>query len=140
MNDKKGGVTVQKQRILCFVIAAAIIAGAGGWTIWRQVQQKKSAVGIAEISVDGEVLYTYDLGKTYVVPERISIPEGTEDNVIEIGTGYVQMVSASCPDHLCVKTGQISKPGESIICLPHRVMITIVERGTGNADAIDAQT
>lgn len=129
-----------KQRILCLVIAVVILAGAGGWTIWRQIQQKKSDVGIAEISVDGEVLYTYDLGQTYAVPVQISISEETKDNVIEIGTGYIQMVSASCPDHLCMKTGQISKPGETIICLPHRVVITIVERGTENADAIDAQT
>lgn len=131
---------MQKQRVLCIVVCAVIVVSTGGWIAWRQIQRQERANGVAAISVDGQVLYTYDLNKCYYVPETISIPEGSADNVIEIGTGYVKMQSAACPDHLCVKTGQISKPGESIVCLPHRVMITIVKRGTEDADTVDAQT
>ncbi len=35
------------------------------------------------------------------------------------------MDKADCPDKLCVKQGKISKSGESIICLPHKVVVKI---------------
>lgn len=127
-----------KKRVVCLILAACILLSAGAWAVWRQVQKSRAEYGTAEISVNGEVLYTYDLSRTYAAPERISIPDGTEENIIEIGTGYVRMVSASCPDQICVKTGQISKPGESIVCLPHRLIITIAERGTEHGDTVDA--
>ncbi|MFR4337598.1 MAG: NusG domain II-containing protein [Lachnospira pectinoschiza] len=36
------------------------------------------------------------------------------------------MTDADCPDKLCVKTGMISKTGETIVCLPHRVVVEII--------------
>ena len=130
---------MRKQRILCIVICAAVLIGVGGWVILRQIQRQQSSPGVAEISIDGEVRYTYDLGKTYAVPETISIPANGGENVLEIGTGYVRMVSADCPDQICVKTGSISKPGETIVCLPHRVAVTIREKGADNENGVDAQ-
>ena len=35
------------------------------------------------------------------------------------------MKDADCPDRLCVKQGSISKNGESIVCLPHKVIVTV---------------
>ena len=40
----------------------------------------------------------------------------------------------SCPDHLCEKMGRISSSGQSIICLPNRVVVEI----TGAAQEYDA--
>ena len=35
------------------------------------------------------------------------------------------MTEADCPDKICVNTGKISKIGETIVCLPHRVVVEI---------------
>ena len=35
------------------------------------------------------------------------------------------MKDADCPDKLCEKTGKISKNGETIVRLPHRVVVEI---------------
>ena len=54
---------------------------------------------------------------------RYSIGEG---NTIEISGGSVRMIYADCPDKICVKTGSISQSGQSIVCAPHKISVTII--------------
>ena len=49
----------------------------------------------------------------------------TGTNEIIIKKGIVYMEEASCKNQVCVKTGEISKKGESIICLPNKVIVEI---------------
>jgi hypothetical protein len=58
------------------------------------------------------------------------------ESQVEISGGRVRMVDSACPDKLCVRTGWISKPGESIICLPNRVVLEITS-GNGGPDAVN---
>lgn len=57
-------------------------------------------------------------------------------NVVHILDGTVRMVSAECPDQLCVLQGSISRPAESIVCLPNRMVIEIVGDSEKELDAI----
>ena len=77
-----------------------------------------------KVSVDGVVLGVYSLSDE----REISLNGGT--NVLKIENGSAFIVSADCPDHTCVNTGKISKVGQSIICLPNKVTVTVI----GNAD------
>ena len=56
-------------------------------------------------------------------------------NTVVIENGTVYMKDADCPDKLCEKTGKISKNGETIVCLPHRVVVEI-QGGEGNVDSL----
>ena len=49
----------------------------------------------------------------------------TKTNTIIIKDGIVYMEEASCKNQLCVKSGKISKKGESIICLPNKTIVKI---------------
>ena len=51
-------------------------------------------------------------------------------NKIEIRDGRVRMLEASCPNHLCIRQGWIRFEGQSIVCLPNKVTVTV--RGTGD--------
>ena len=68
---------------------------------------------------------------------RVVIP-GIENgsNVLMISNGTAWMVQASCPDKLCVKSGKIQSQGETIVCLPNRVVVTIEGKQAGKADAM----
>ncbi len=44
---------------------------------------------------------------------------------VEIGDGFVKVVDSPCKDKYCIKQGRISASGESIVCLPGKVKITI---------------
>lgn len=48
---------------------------------------------------------------------------GTNVLVIENGEAYLSY--ADCPDHTCVRTGRIKYRGQSIVCLPNKVTVTV---------------
>ena len=64
------------------------------------------------------------------------LPEGTGYNLVSITDGVVVMEAADCRDQICVQHKPISSKGESIICLPHRLVVEIVG---GENEAADFQ-
>ena len=56
-------------------------------------------------------------------------------NVLEISGGGAAVVEANCGDHTCVRTGTVSRTGETIVCLPHRLVVEIVG-GAADVDAV----
>lgn len=77
---------------------------------------------IAVISIDGS--QTERINLTAVKNRTIPI-NGAVPVVIETDNGRIRFLSAECPDKLCVRTGWISKAGQTAVCLPARVSITI---------------
>ena len=45
---------------------------------------------------------------------------------VDSADGWVDVTRSDCPTQDCVHTGQISKAGQSIVCLPSRIVITLV--------------
>lgn len=72
----------------------------------------------AVVTVDGEECYRCSL----FVEKEISIDD---TNILVIKDGAADMISADCPDQICVKHNPISMTGETIICLPNKVVVTI---------------
>lgn len=48
-------------------------------------------------------------------------------NAISIESGVVSVPSSNCSNQVCVEHDQISQPGEQIVCLPHGLVIEVVE-------------
>ena len=76
-----------------------------------------------QIKVDGQVIKTISVNQNET--QTIEGYQGGS-NIVTIENGGVTMTDADCPDKLCVKTGRISKTGETIVCLPHRVVVEII--------------
>lgn len=53
------------------------------------------------------------------------LPEDEAFNLFSITGGEVRMEAADCSDQICVHHNAISAEGESIICLPHKVVIAV---------------
>lgn len=73
----------------------------------------------AIVKIDGVEVARYPLDRD----GRYTLGGGTNVLVIEDGEAYV--VEASCPDHLCINQGKISKNGQTITCLPNKLTILI---------------
>jgi hypothetical protein len=44
---------------------------------------------------------------------------------LEVNDGGVRVTDAHCPEQVCVHSGWIRKPGQTIICVPNRVVIEL---------------
>lgn len=73
-----------------------------------------------EVSIDGS------LANTFSLDEDIEIMLSTGNKLI-IKDGTVCIYEADCPDKLCIKQGSIDKANESIICLPNKLVVRIVQ-------------
>ena len=93
------------------------------------------------IESGGELYAAYPLAeeRTVIVPSpeesvsSMSVPDDnrpasdqyTHYNVVKISGGKVSVTEASCKNQVCVHHGAISSSGESIICLPNRLVVRI---------------
>lgn len=77
----------------------------------------------AVITVDGEVFGQYKLSDE----QDIVIKTEHGENMLLISDGKIKVTAADCPDHYCVDHVAIDSTGETIVCLPHRVVIEIKE-------------
>lgn len=59
-------------------------------------------------------------------------------NVLEFTSDGVRSIEASCPDQIDVKQGFIYNVGETIICLPNRMVVEIVtEANVNDVDVVN---
>ena len=106
-------------------------------TLWGGITfANRGSHGSIKITVAGKEYGTYSLSKNQTI--KIN-----DTNICEIKDGQARMISAECPDHLCMKQKAIDEKGGTIVCLPNKVVIE-GEKSTGsdNADelSIDAVT
>ena len=89
-----------------------------------------------QVRIDGTVTADYPLNRDQSVLIE-GFDGGTNLLIIEDGTARIE--EADCPDALCVRTGRISRQGQSIVCLPHKVVVEIVG-GDADDPGVDAVT
>ena len=87
---------------------------------------EKPEKGIVVVTIDGKEYNRYPLGKD----QNITIQGNGGMNCLQIKNSKVKMVKADCPDEYCVMQKEISKKGQSIICLPHKLSVEILEQDT----------
>ena len=59
-------------------------------------------------------------------PVYIDLNEEGVHQVIQAEKGRIRFSESDCPHKTCVKTGWLTKPGDKAVCIPSRVVITIV--------------
>ena len=90
------------------------------------------AGGSVVVTVDRTVYGTYPLSEDAV----ISIDTEDGHNVLTIRGGEAKMTEADCPDRLCVHQKADSRSRETIVCLPHKVVVSVESRKESGLDAV----
>ena len=85
------------------------------------------------ISADGETVHEMELKNDHVREVYEYEDEQGHRNVIVRESEKVFISEANCSDYLCVQQGEISEAGETIVCLPHKVLVEVTS-ANANAD------
>lgn len=123
---------MQKLKADIFVIGIILIAALLFFVIPR-IMNRPSENGEVEFWQDGELLYSYSLSEDRIVSVQAS--DGGY-NLVLINGGSARVTDADCPDKLCIRQRSISKNGESIICLPHKLVVQITSGKESDLDAV----
>lgn len=84
------------------------------------------------IYVDGKIEKKLDLNKNQEY--KVNVDNGY--NIIRIKDKKVRIKESDCSNQTCVNMGTISKDGQTLICLPHKVEVTIVSDDKSEVDVI----
>ena len=110
---------------------AAIIAAAGIWLFYSAGAEKGLT---AVVTVDGEVKAEFPLDESEAMGTGIHTELGF--NFVHVEYGQVWITEADCRDQICVNHKRIEKVGETIVCLPHKMVVEVVGEGEAEADVV----
>ena len=68
----------------------------------------------------------------------VTVSSGNITLTVEIRDGRARVTETDCPDKICQRTGWISRKGETVICAPAAVRLTVTDPkgGVGDADSV----
>lgn len=117
MNNSEKRPAGKRELILIAVILLAALV-----LFLYNKSRHQAPAAVVEISIDGTVVETLDLGKDQEY--TIEGASGGTNHLI-IKDRQVWVSEATCPDKICIHQGKISHDGELIVCLPNRMIAKI---------------
>lgn len=101
------------------IIAVLLLAVLGSYFVFFLMNHEEAQY--VQIYKGNTLIESYPLNKNGAYD--IKTDDGFNRVIIKQGVVYIE--EADCPDKLCVNQGKISKSGESVICLPHKLVVKI---------------
>lgn len=126
---KKG----DKILIIVVLALAAILFAFFSFSKKRTQDTEGASAGEVTVTVDKEVYGVYSLDEDQTI--TVNTDDGT--NTFEIKNGEVNMLEANCPDLICVNYKPIHYVHDTIVCLPHKVVLEITQGSERESDALD---
>ncbi len=123
---------MKKNDVIMIAVIVVIALGAfAGINLYGEHNTKDAQ---AVVTIDGKEYGSYPLAEDTIV--KIESENGGF-NLLVIEDGAASVEEASCPDKICVRHKPIDKTGETLVCLPNKV---VVEIENGEAAEVDAST
>ena len=114
--EMKDKYTTKKRDIV--LAAVLLILGVTGVLI---VKYGLKSGNTADVYIDDKLVQTIDLS----VDDEYTFQTDKGSNTVEVRNGAVSMKSADCPDKVSVRMGTKNRNGETITCLPHKLVIEV---------------
>lgn len=106
---------------------------AAGILLWMLLRTDSVPHTAARITMDGTCIAEYDL--TASPRGTFALPQA-EGVVFEIGDQGIRILENDCTGRQCVHAGWISRPGQTIVCLPKKLMIQLTGPEDPAPDAV----
>lgn len=121
-----------KNRTWIIIFAIVLIACAGLYFVILNGFSSSDIIGIYH---NGELIEKVNLSMESTERE-ITLSGEIGENIIQISDGHIKMLSAECPDQVCVNHGELTKGGTPIVCLPNKIVI----KWENSSDSYDVKT
>ncbi len=115
-------------KIVISIVVLSLIVFAFIW--FNQDQESDRTV---EIWFDGELFSTELLAEEY---KEVLFQRNNMENLIIIEGNGVYIERANCPTQQCVHQGKVSMNNQTIVCLPHRLVVKVVITDSDEVDTI----
>ena len=92
------------------------------------------AGAVARVYRDGELIAEHPLD----APGLFEVAGSEGALALQVQDGAIRVVSSGCPDQTCVHTAAASRAGQSIVCLPNRVLIKVEGGAPESGKGVDA--
>ena len=127
MNKESIKSSIIKHKLDIIVVASLLLLSLSVLLI---VNLTKKEGAYVEVTVDGAVIgeYPLDLDGVY------ELNGGT--NTLTVKGGTALMTYSSCPDHTCENKGKVRYVGETIVCLPNLLTVTIKGESDDSVDLV----
>ncbi len=99
-----------------FILAGSVLLLAAA--LFLGVRLFSHGGDVAVVRLDGEEVLRLDLSEDKTVTVG-------ETHTLVVKDGGVTVTAAPCPDQICVKHPEIRREGETIVCLPYRLTVTV---------------
>lgn len=111
-------IKISKREII--IISLILIISLLGYVFVNTREQGS----IARIEVSQKLYGSYDLS----IDQNIAVndPEGLVLIKCEIKDKKIYVVSSTCPDKICINQGNIGSSGQTIVCLPNKIVIKVI--------------
>ena len=117
-----------------FILAAVIVimAAAGLLLVNLTKEQGNTLV----VKIDGTETASYSISEDTSFEIRTG-KNGENVNVVVIEGGKANVSEADCPDGICKDYRPVSYVGETIVCLPHKLVLEVTgEKADGGLDIV----
>jgi len=132
ISDRTGAGWLRATRVGDWLLIAALLAGAAGAQLY--LARTGTHGETAEVFVDGELRARIALD--HPGPTEVMGRIGPVELMVEAGT--IRVTAAPCPHKVCIRMGRKGSAGETIVCVPSRLLIRIT--GTPADREVDAIT
>jgi hypothetical protein len=111
------------------ILIILVLLAAVALTAWYRPGPGKNAV----ISVDGKTVASYPLAGE---AQTVTVEGDLGPVTIRLEEGKIRITQSPCPHQLCVKQGAVQAAGQTIVCLPNRLVIEITGPDSGKTDGL----
>lgn len=118
-----------KKMDVLFIGVVLIVAAVFYFSGWLRPKEEG---GLAVVLLDGQEFGRYSLQQDGMY----TISQDGHENILEIKDGYADVTGASCKDKLCVNQKPIHLKGETIVCLPNRMVVEIEGEQKSDLDGV----
>ncbi|NLG85256.1 MAG: NusG domain II-containing protein [Firmicutes bacterium] len=95
---------------------------------------------LVRVELAGRMVQEFPLWPEGSPPRRVKVPLAKGEALLSLENGGVRILPlprSICPRRICAHSGLIRRPGETLVCVPNRLVVRIVdERRAAAFDAV----